>query len=111
MSVYVPEQGHIIWLDFDPSSGSEIMKRRPAIVITKKIFNAHTGFAFVAPITSTERGNKFELKLPKQCKTQGSILLYQLKSVDFKARQAKKIELCPKASLEQVLSIARVILS
>lgn len=33
--IYIPEQGDLIWLDFDPSSGKEIMKRRPAFVISK----------------------------------------------------------------------------
>ena len=45
---YVPEQGDIIWLDFDPSSGKEIMKRRPACVLSKKSFNAHTKMAVFA---------------------------------------------------------------
>ncbi|MEY3786810.1 MAG: PemK-like, MazF-like toxin of type toxin-antitoxin system, partial [Pseudomonadota bacterium] len=31
---YVPEQGDIIWLSFDPSSGKEIIKRRPAYVVS-----------------------------------------------------------------------------
>ena len=40
---YIPDQGDLIWLDFDPSSGKEIMKRRPAFVISRKAFNEHTG--------------------------------------------------------------------
>ena len=87
MKKYIPSQGDIIWLDFSPSIGREIIKRRPAIVLTKAIFNAHTGFALVAPITSTERGNKFEVNLPSKCKTQGSVLTFQIKSVDFKSRK------------------------
>lgn len=50
---YTPDQGDVIWLDFDPSSGKEIMKRRPAFVISRKAFNEHTGIAIVAPITSS----------------------------------------------------------
>jgi mRNA-degrading endonuclease toxin of MazEF toxin-antitoxin module len=30
---YVPEQGDIIWLSFDPGSGKEIIKRRPAYTV------------------------------------------------------------------------------
>ena len=58
---YIPDQGDIVWLDFDPSAGSEIIKRRPALVLTRQIFNEHTGFAMVSPITSTKRDNKFNL--------------------------------------------------
>lgn len=30
---YIPEKQDIIWLDFDPSVGREIQKRRPALVV------------------------------------------------------------------------------
>ncbi|GFO71877.1 mRNA interferase MazF [Bathymodiolus japonicus methanotrophic gill symbiont] len=68
---YFPEQGDIVWISFDPSSGKEIMKRRPAYVISRKIFNKHTGLAFIAPISSTVRGIKLEVVLPEQLKTKG----------------------------------------
>ena len=50
--MYTPEKGDIVSLDFDPSSGSEIIKRRPALIISRKSFNEHTGFAIVAPINN-----------------------------------------------------------
>ena len=31
-SIYIPDQGDIIWLDFDPQAGHEHKGRRPAIV-------------------------------------------------------------------------------
>ena len=65
---YFPEQGDIVWISFDPSSGKEIMKRRPAYVISRKIFNEHTGLAIIAPISSTVRGIKLEVVLPEQLK-------------------------------------------
>lgn len=66
---YVPEQGDLVWLNFDPSSGKEMMKRRPAFVISRKAFNEHTKMAIVAPITSTIRGVKLEVILPDETKT------------------------------------------
>ncbi len=48
----IPDKGDIVSLNFDPSTGKEIMKRRPAFVISRRIFNDHTGFAVVAPIVS-----------------------------------------------------------
>lgn len=109
VSGYVPERGDIIWLDFDPSSGSEIMKRRPAFVISRKIFNSHVGLAIVAPITSTVRGIQLEVKLPEDLKTQGSVLVYQLKSLDFLYRKAEWIEKAPALIVEQVATIAHLI--
>ena len=67
---YIPEQGDIVLLSFDPSSGKEIMKRRPAYVISRKIFNEHTELAIVAPISSTVRGIKLEVVLPDKIKNQ-----------------------------------------
>jgi mRNA interferase MazF/mRNA interferase ChpB len=56
--MYIPSKGDIVSLNFDPSAGKEIMKRRPAFVISRKRFNEHTGFAIVAPITSAIRKMK-----------------------------------------------------
>lgn len=106
---YIPEQGDIIWLNFDPSSGKEIMKIRPAFVISRKAFNEHTKMAIVAPITSIIRGIKLEVVLSHKTKTEGAILVYQLKSIDFMQREAKFIEKTPSNIVEQVLSIAQLL--
>lgn len=106
---YVPEQGDIIWLDFDPSSGKESIKRRPAFVISKKAFNAHVQMSIVAPITSTIRGLKLEVELASNMKTEGAVLVHQLKSIDFKQRKAKLIEHAPEEITRQVCTIARTL--
>ncbi|WP_161943354.1 type II toxin-antitoxin system PemK/MazF family toxin, partial [Streptococcus suis] len=31
---YIPQKQDIIWIDFDPSLGKEIQKRRPALVVS-----------------------------------------------------------------------------
>ncbi|MBA2651609.1 MAG: type II toxin-antitoxin system PemK/MazF family toxin [Tatlockia sp.] len=107
--VYIPEQGDLIWLDFDPSSGREIIKRQPAFVLSRKAFNEHTMLAIVAPITSTVRGIKLEVKLPDENKTDGAILVHQLKSIDFIQRKADFIEKTPANIVEQVSSIAQLL--
>lgn len=107
---YIPEQGDIIWLSFDPSSGKEIIKRRPAFVISRKSFNQHTELAIVAPITSMVRGIKLEVVLPNGLETKGSVLVHQLKSLDFQHRRAKFIERVPPHVAEQVSAIAQVII-
>ncbi|MGF1903527.1 type II toxin-antitoxin system PemK/MazF family toxin [Aliivibrio salmonicida] len=109
--MYVPEQGDIVSLDFDPSSGNEIMKRRPALVLSKKVFNEHTGFAVVTPITSTKRGSKLEVLLPKKMEVQGAVLTYQIKSLDFSTRNVKFIEKAPQSVVSRVIDIAKLIIS
>lgn len=106
---YIPDQGDIIWLNFDPSSGKEMMKRRPAFVISRQAFNAHTELAIVAPITSTIRNISLEVVLSNGVKTEGAILVHQLKSLDFKERQVELIEKAPPEIINQVTKLAKVI--
>lgn len=109
--MYVPDQGDIVFFSFDPSTGKEIMKRRPAFVVSKRIFNEHTGFAVVAPITSTIRNMQLEVVLPDALETAGSVLVHQLKSLDFADREAELIETAPTATTKKVLGLARAIIS
>ena len=107
---YTPEKGDIIWLDFDPSSGKEITKHRPAFVISRKAFNKHVSLAIVAPITSTIRNIKLEVILPDELTTSGSILVYQLKSLDIFHRKMKLIEKAPKQVIDEATVLAEIII-
>jgi len=106
---YIPEQGDIIWLSFDPSSGKEIIKRRPAYVVSRKLFNEHTGLALVAPISSTIRGIKLEVVLSEGLNTQGAILIHQLKSLNFVEREAEFIERTAPDIINQVKTLIKAI--
>lgn len=108
--MYIPDKGDIVWFNFDPSAGKEIVKRRPAFVISRKVFNQHTGFAIVAPITSTVRGMKLEVVLPKKTDTQGAVLIHQMKSLDFENREVKLIERAPEGVINQVTELASIII-
>ena len=108
--MYIPDKGDIVSLNFDPSSGREIMKRRPAFVISREMFNEHTGFAIVAPITSTIRKMKLEVVLPDEYSTKGSVLIHQLKSLDFKERQIELIEKAEESTTQKVTELAKVII-
>ena len=109
--MYVPDKGDIVMLNFDPSAGREIMKRRPAFVISRKAFNEHTGFAVVAPITSMNRNIKLEVVLPNILSIQGSILIYQVKSLDFKGRDMTFVEKAPQDMTDEVTKLVKVIIS
>ena len=106
--MYVPDRGDIIWLDFEPSAGKEITKRRPAYVVSRKAFNDHTGFALVAPITSTVRHVRLEVVL-EGTETKGAILSYQIKSLDLEHRNATFIERSPPEIIAAVTQIMQVI--
>ena len=65
---YIPEKGDIVWIDFDPSAGKEIQKRRPGVVVSRYDFNRATFFAVICPITSTVNNNRIQFTLPKENK-------------------------------------------
>lgn len=53
----------IITVNFDPSVGTEIKKRRPAIVISKNGYNKGHSQVIVCPITSTTKDSFFLVPL------------------------------------------------
>ena len=57
------KQGYIVTIDFDPSKGSEIKKRRPALVISRDAYNLATPFIIVCPITSTDNKRPYLVPL------------------------------------------------
>jgi len=106
---YIPGKGDIVSLDFDPSSGQEIMKRRPALVISREQFNEHTGFAIVAPITSTQRGMALEVELTGTS-IQGVVLVHQLRSLDVESRKVAFIERAPVSVVQRATELAVAII-
>ena len=89
-----PKQKDIIWLDFDPSKGKEIKKRRPALVVSKDELNKLTGFCLVCPITSSKRGFPTYIEIKEPQKISGEIVTHQLRSVDYTTRNIEIIEQC-----------------
>ena len=100
--IYVPKKGDIVWIDFDPSAGKEIQKRRPGLVVSRYEFNRKTLFAVICPITSTIRNLPTRYSLPNDLDTTGQILISQLKSLDFKERKLKKIESLPLQDMAKI---------
>ncbi|MCD4655560.1 type II toxin-antitoxin system PemK/MazF family toxin [bacterium] len=105
MGSFIPKQGDIIAISFDPQSGHEQKGRRPAFVVSKNLFNRSTGLAIVCPITSTDRGFPFHVPIPQDSKINGFVMIEQVKSVDFHYRRAKLIEHSSDKLLSEVLSI------
>src|SRR5215469_2895239 len=87
VTVYVPEAGDIIWIDFDPQAGREHSKRRPALVLTDSRYNRASGLCVVCPLTSTRKGYPFEIPVLID-NVDGAVLADQIKSLDWKARDA-----------------------
>ena len=88
---YIPNRGDIVWLVFNPQVGREHSGRRPALVISPKLYNSKVGLAIFCPITSKKKGYPFEVDINIKDKVDGVILSDQIKSLDWKQRKAKYI--------------------
>jgi mRNA interferase MazF len=100
-SSYVPERGDLVWLQFDPQAGHEQAGQRPALVVSPKSYNRRVGLAIFCPITSRIKGYPFEVLLPAGLAIEGAVLSDQLKSLDWRARRAKRIGRLPDEALEE----------
>jgi len=100
-----PGQGDLITLSFDPRTGHEQKGRRPAIVVSRDLFNRSTGLAIVCPLTNTDRGYPFHIPVPQGIGVTGFVMVEQVRSVDYRARRARRIGRAPDALLDEVLSI------
>ncbi len=88
---YIPRKGDLIWINFNPTSGVEQKGLRPALVVSEMAFNDKVGMAFCCPVTNTVRGGPFEVLVPKKSGVSGVILTDQIRSIDWRAREARFI--------------------
>ena len=98
---YIPDRGDIIWLEFDPQKGHEQKGRRPGIVLSKKEYNQKSNLALICPITSRIKDYPFEVRINSII--QGVILSDQIRSIDWKSRNAAFIEKIPEEILKEIL--------
>ncbi len=89
--LYIPDRGDIVWMSFDPQVGREHAKHRPALVLSKKIYNSPAGLCVVCPISSKKKGYPFEVDIITN-KINGVVLADQIKSFDWRMRNAKLID-------------------
>ena len=87
---YVPDRGDVVWLQFTPQAGHEQAGHRPALVLSPASYNRRSGLMLCCPITSRVKGYPFEVALGEGQALEGVVLADQVKSLDWKARQASK---------------------
>jgi len=85
---YIPDRGHIIWINFDTQAGRDQARHRPALVLSPKAYNRKTSLCVLCPMTSRIKGYPFEVLVAD--KELSVVLADQVKSLDWKARKAKK---------------------
>lgn len=111
MSIKAPKRGNLIWLSFDPQKGHEQKGRRPALVLSPREYNERVGLALMCPITGKKKGYPFEVDLPDDCPVSGVILSDQVKSLDWKAREAETFGIASKDVISEVLQKLNTLLT
>jgi mRNA interferase MazF len=104
---YIPKQGDIAFLDFNPTKGHEQAGKRPCIVISNNVFNKNTKMAMVCPITSNEKEFPTHYLLKKTKKIHGSVLCEHIRSIDYESRDLKFVEKCKSDDFDNIIMLLK----
>ena len=108
---YIPQCGDVVWITLNPQAGYEQAGRRPAVVLSPQNYNGKTGLAIFCPITSQIKGYPFEVIIPAGLSVAGAVLSDQVKSLDWRARNAELICTLPTEIISEVLQKLGTLLS
>jgi len=107
---YIPDAGDLVWLTSDPQAGHEQRGRRPALILSPRIYNQKARLAIACPITSQAKGYPFEVPLPAGGKISGVVLADHVKNLDWQARRVVFEAKAPADILTDVRERLRVLL-
>ena len=107
---YVPDAGDLVWLTFDPPTGHEHRGRRPALIVSPRVYNAKARLAIACPITSQVKGYPFEVELPAAGTITGVVLADHVRNVDWQARRIAFEAKAPAELLTEVRERLRALL-
>lgn len=101
---YTPDRGDVVWLDLTPHAGHEQAGHRLALTISPRAYNRKVGLALFCPITTRVKGYPFEVAFPPDGKAEGVVLADQIKSLDFRARRARRFDRTSPEVVAEVLA-------
>ena len=105
---YIPDIGDIVSLHFDPPAGHEQSGRRPALVLTSARYNGARGMVICCPMTTKIKGYVFEVVISQR--PPSAVLADQVRSLDWRARQAVRKGAAEPRVLAEVRAKIRVLL-
>jgi mRNA interferase MazF len=103
--VAAPDAGDIIWLDFLQPVANEQAGRRPALVLSPRIFNE------LNPITRGDRDWSFHVSIPDGHEITGVVQADQLRSASWEQRGLRFICKAPAGVLDEVRARLKPLLS
>ena len=108
---YIPQRGDVVWITLHPQAGHEQAGRRPAVVLSPGAYNGKVGLAILCPVTTQVKGYPFEVQVPVGLPVTGVVLADQVKSLDWRAREAALMCRLPPETVEEVLQKLGVLLT
>ena len=102
MSIYIPQRGDVVWINMHPQAGHEQAGRRPAVVLSPRSYNDKVGLALFCPVTNQVKGYPFEVIIPPGLEVTGVILSDQVKSLDWKIRNAEYYDKVPETVVVEI---------
>ena len=102
---YIPKQGDLVFLDFNPTKGHEQSGFRPAVVISNNIFNENTKMVIVCPISSNNKEFPTHYHLEDTIKIEGSVLCEHIRSIDYEIRNIKFVEKLSDNDLVSIITL------
>lgn len=102
------KQGTLVYIDFEPSKGSEIKKRRPAVVISRDEYNLASNLIIVCPITSTDKQRPYFVPINNENLTPNSkVNAKQVYSLDYTERGGRNVEIIGNITNKELINIAQ----
>jgi len=108
---YIPQCGDVVRISLNPQAGHEQAGRRPAVVLSPRSYNGKIGLAILCPITSHIKGYPFEVIVPADLPVTGAILSDQVKSLDWRIRNAELICTLPDEVVSEIMQKLGTLLS
>jgi mRNA interferase MazF len=107
--------GDILEIDAEAAIGHEQQGRRPALVVSVEAVQSALGLAMVCAITthggrSEGARNDLEVPIPPGLPVRGVVLPHQMRTIDLKARNSKKLCSVPRATLQATRSRVKTLL-
>jgi mRNA interferase MazF len=96
-------RGDLIWVARYDTQGHELTGRHPAVVVSPTAYNQATKMAIICGVTTTVRGNKFEVTIPENNGITGAVKIDSIQNIDWNARKYEVVGKLPQEQLAEVL--------
>ena len=107
MVKYIPKERDIVYINFSPIKGHEQNGKRPALVLSSKLFNQFTNMAIVCPVSLNTKSFPTHYELTKTKKIKGAVLCEHIRSVDYVERNVEFIEKCSLEDFDDILYLVK----